>query len=177
MAGLLALIFIALPIAELAVLIAVGGQIGLGPTIVLLIAVSIAGGFLAKREGIQVWQRFRSAMASGQIPSAEVADGFLILFGAALLLTPGFITDVLGLFLLFPPSRAIFRRGIRRGGGFLLFKRFPLIGGIGAARGASARYRRAKVVRSTPGQVGTSGENGARGPAIPPGERSGEDRP
>lgn len=177
MAGLLALIFIGLPIAELAVLIAVGERIGLGPTILLLIAVSIAGGLLAKREGIQVWQRFRSTMTSGQIPSAEVADGFLILFGAALLLTPGFITDVLGLFLLFPPSRAIFRLGIRRGGGFLLFKKFPLVGGIGAARGAAARYRRAKVVHSTPPQAGTPSEKGASGPAGPPGERGGEDGP
>lgn len=177
MAGLLALIFIGMPIAELAVLIAVGDQIGLGPTILLLIAVSIAGGFLAKREGIQVWQRFRSAMASGQIPSAEVADGFLILFGAALLLTPGFITDVLGLFLLFPPSRAVFLRGIRRGSGFLLFKKFPLIGGIGAARSASARYKRAKVVHSNPSQARPPGDNGARGPASSPKGEAGEDGP
>lgn len=176
MAGLLALIFLVLPIAELAVLIAVGKQIGLGPAILLLVAVSIAGGMLARREGIQVWQRFRQTMAAGQIPSTEVVDGFLILFGAALLLTPGFITDVLGLFLLFPPTRASLR-GIRRGGGFLLFRRFPLMGGIGAARGASARYKRAKVVHESTSQAGARRRGGADGPEGSLREDSGEGTP
>lgn len=133
---LLGFLFLVLPLMELAVLIEVGQKIGVVPTIALLIIVSIAGAFLAKREGVAVWRRFQSALQRGEAPSTEVFDGALVLFGAALLLTPGFITDILGFALLLPPSRAAVRRSMVKGGKFMLFKRFPV-----AAAGNFARHR------------------------------------
>jgi UPF0716 protein FxsA len=117
---LLVLIFVALPIAELAVIVTVAGSIGVLNAIGLMIAVSIVGAWLAKREGLGMLTRIRAALDRGEMPSREVADGFLILFAAALMITPGFITDCLALVLLFPPTRALVRRtllatALRRG--------------------------------------------------------------
>jgi UPF0716 protein FxsA len=110
MVPILAIAFILVPLAELAVLIAVGDVIGLLPTLVLLLVVSVAGAWLAKREGLAAWRRFNLAMADGRIPTVEVADGAMILLAGALLLTPGFLTDVAGILLLLPPTRALARR-------------------------------------------------------------------
>jgi UPF0716 protein FxsA len=126
MAALLALIFFVLPIAEIAALMAVGDVIGFWPTIIALIAISVAGAVLAKRQGVEVWRRFRSTISRGQIPSAEILDGMLILLGGALLLTPGFITDVLGLILLVPVSRTVVKRLAVRASGWWIGKRFGL---------------------------------------------------
>jgi UPF0716 protein FxsA len=105
----LILIFIVVPIAELAVLIQVGQAIGVGWTIVLLIADAVLGSMLARSQGRATWRRFNAALQAGRPPAREVLDGALVLFGGALLLTPGFITDVLGVLLLLPPTRAVFR--------------------------------------------------------------------
>jgi UPF0716 protein FxsA len=117
---LLVLVFVALPIAELAVIVTVAGSIGVLNAIALMILVSIVGAWLAKREGLGMLTRIRAALDRGEMPSREVADGFLILFAAALMITPGFITDCLALVLLFPPTRAVVRRtllasALRRG--------------------------------------------------------------
>jgi UPF0716 protein FxsA len=109
MVGLLVLIFIIVPIVELAVIIQVGQALGVLPTIGLLLAVSIAGAWLVKREGIGVWRRFRRQIDSGVVPARELADGVMILFAGALLMTPGFVTDVLGLALLIPTVRGAVR--------------------------------------------------------------------
>ena len=109
MALLLVLVFIALPIAELAVLITVAHSIGVVEAIGLMVLVSVVGAWLAKREGLGMLTRIRTALDRGEMPSREVADGFLILFAAALMITPGFITDCLALVLLFPPTRALVR--------------------------------------------------------------------
>ena len=114
MVGVLAVIFVVIPILEIAVIVLVADYIGGLETVALLIAVSMIGAVLAKREGIGVWRRFRAAISRGEIPSAEITDGLLILFGGALLLTPGFVTDLLGLFLLAPFSRPLVKRIIRR---------------------------------------------------------------
>ena len=111
---ILFILFVVVPIAELYVLIQVGQEIGALTTIALVIAVSVVGAWLAKREGLGVWRRMRAQMAAGQVPAANLVDGVLILFGGALLLTPGFITDVLGLVLLLPPTRAAVRGMLRR---------------------------------------------------------------
>ncbi len=111
---LLTLLFIVVPIVELAVIIRVGQVVGVLPTIGLLLAVSIVGAWLAKREGIGVWRRFRRQVEAGVVPAREVADGVMILFGAALLVTPGFVTDVFGLLLLVPPVRAAVRGAFLR---------------------------------------------------------------
>ena len=110
MVPILATAFILVPLAELAVLIAVGDVIGLLPTLALLLVVSVAGAWLAKREGLAAWRRFQLALANGRVPTVEVADGAMILLAGALLLTPGFLTDVVGILLLLPPTRALARR-------------------------------------------------------------------
>src|ERR671928_981844 len=105
----LVLLFIVVPIAELWVIIQVGQAIGVLWTIVLLLADSIVGSMLMRSEGRAAWRRFREAVASGRLPAREVLDGVLVIFGGALLVTPGFISDILGLLLLLPPTRAIAR--------------------------------------------------------------------
>lgn len=106
---LLILAFIVTPLAELYVIWQVGGLIGILPTIALLLAASVLGGVLLRAQGRAAWRRFVAALQTGRPPAREVADGALILFGGALLLTPGFITDALGLALLAPPARSLVR--------------------------------------------------------------------
>lgn len=107
---LLIALFILVPIAELAVIIQVGQAIGVWWTIALLIADSILGSLLMRSQGRAAWRRFNQAVGAGRVPAREVADGVLVIFGGALLLTPGFITDVVGLLFLLPPTRALIRR-------------------------------------------------------------------
>jgi len=111
---LLVLVFIVVPIAELYVIIQVGGLIGVGPTLVLLLLDAILGSWLLKHEGRSAWRRFNQALAERRLPAKEVADGFLIILGGALLIAPGFITDVFGVLFLLPPTRAVARRVLRR---------------------------------------------------------------
>ncbi|MEX0790867.1 MAG: FxsA family protein, partial [Actinomycetota bacterium] len=110
------------------------------------ILMSIAGGILAKREGLAVWTRFRATLARGEVPSTELIDGVLVLFGAALLLTPGFLTDVLGLVLLVPVSRAAVRRAVMKSGGWLVAKRFPFLIPLGIVRNRSRKVNARTVV-------------------------------
>jgi UPF0716 protein FxsA len=107
---LLILLFIVVPIAEIYVIIQVGQAIGALWTIALLIADSILGSMLMRSQGRQAWRRFNEAIAAGRPPAREVLDGALVIFGGALLLTPGFLTDILGVTLLLPPTRAIVRK-------------------------------------------------------------------
>jgi UPF0716 protein FxsA len=111
---LLVLLFIVVPIIELFVIIQVGEAIGVLPTIALLIADSILGSMLMRSQGRLAWARFNAALTEGRMPHREVADGALIIFGGALLLTPGFVTDVLGIILLLPPTRALVRNLLTR---------------------------------------------------------------
>ena len=111
---LLVLLFIVLPIAELYVIIQVGQAIGVLPTLALLLLDGIVGAALARSQSRAAWQRFNLALGEGRVPARETADGAMIIFGGALLLTPGFITDVAGLLLLLPPTRALIRRGLGR---------------------------------------------------------------
>ena len=107
---LLVALFIAVPIAELAVIIQVGQAIGVWWTIVILVADSVLGSLLMRSQGRTVWRRFNAALQAGRAPAREVADGVLVIFGGALLLTPGFLTDIFGLLFLLPPTRAVIRR-------------------------------------------------------------------
>src|ERR687890_499820 len=107
---LLVALFILVPIAELAIIIQVGQAIGVWWTIALLIADSILGSLLMRSQGRAAWRRFNEAIRAGRVPAREVADGVLVIFGGALLLTPGFLTDVVGLLFLLPPTRALIRR-------------------------------------------------------------------
>ncbi|HEU4980408.1 MAG TPA: FxsA family protein, partial [Solirubrobacterales bacterium] len=96
-------------IAELYVIIQVGGAIGVLPTLAILVADAILGAFLLRQQGRAAWVRFNRALAENRLPHREVFDGVLIIFGGALLMTPGFITDIFGLVLLIPPTRALVR--------------------------------------------------------------------
>lgn len=109
---LLALVFLAVPIAELFVIVRSAQAFGVGETLVVLVAISIAGAWLVRREGLGVWRRFQGQLAAGELPHREMVDGVLILFAGALLLTPGFLTDAVGLLLLLPPTRALLRNRI-----------------------------------------------------------------
>lgn len=108
--GVLALLFIVVPLAELYVLIQVGRVIGAGWTILALIAVSVLGSYLIKREGARAWEALRVALQTYRMPARELADGALILIGGTLLLTPGFLSDVVGLFFILPFTRPLARR-------------------------------------------------------------------
>jgi UPF0716 protein FxsA len=111
---LLVLLFILVPIAEIYVIIQVGQAIGALWTVLILIADSIIGARLVSWQGRRAWAKFQEALAAGRVPHREVLDGALIILGGAFLLTPGFITDVFGLLLLLPPTRAFVRRSLVR---------------------------------------------------------------
>jgi UPF0716 protein FxsA len=114
---LLLLVFIVVPIAELYVIFKVGDSIGWLPTLAILVLDSLLGTWLLKSQGSAVWRRFQETMQAGRIPHREVFDGVLVIFGGAFLITPGFITDIVGIFLLLPPTRSVVRGWlIRRGG-------------------------------------------------------------
>ncbi len=109
MAIVLLFLFLVLPIAEIYVIIQVGGAIGVVPTLALLILDGFAGAALARSQGRAAWERFNLALTHGRVPAAETFDGAMIIVGGALLLAPGFITDIIGFALLIPPTRAVFR--------------------------------------------------------------------
>lgn len=116
MIALIAL-FILIPISELYVILKVGDLIGIVPTLALLVADSLLGSWLMRSQGRAVWRRFQETMQAGRIPHREVFDGVLVIFGGAFLITPGFLTDVVGVLCLLPPTRSLLRRWlIRRGG-------------------------------------------------------------
>ena len=132
---LLIAVFIIVPLAELYVILQVGEAIGAVWTILLLAADSVLGSLLLRTQGRSVWGRFNSALAEGRMPHREVVDGVLVVFGGAFLITPGFLTDIVGLLLLIPPTRALIRRVVVR----RLGKRLAVgvVGGPG--RGPRAR--------------------------------------
>ncbi len=107
-------VFIIVPLAELYVILKVGDSIGWALTIGLLAADSVLGTVLLRSQGRAVWRRFQEAMAAGRMPHQEVQDGVAVIFGAAFLITPGFLTDLLGFALLLPPTRALILRLSRR---------------------------------------------------------------
>jgi len=109
---LLLVAFVVVPLVEIFVLIQVGQVIGPWWTILLLIADSILGTWLIRREGGRAWSALRSALNSGQMPAKELADGALILIGGTLMLTPGFVTDLLGIVLILPFTRPFARRAL-----------------------------------------------------------------
>jgi UPF0716 protein FxsA len=130
----LVVIFILVPIAELYVIIQVGNAIGLVPTLILLLLDAVLGSMLLRHQGRAAWIRFNRALAEGRLPHKEVFDGVLVIFGGALLITPGFLTDIIGLILLIPPTRALVRAVSAR-----FVRRRLALGGtwtVGAARRA-----------------------------------------
>jgi UPF0716 protein FxsA len=106
---ILFLVFVVTPIVELAVIVQVAGSTGVLNTIGLLVLVSVVGAWLVRREGLDILRRAQEEAAQGRIPGREIVDGLLVLGAGALMLTPGFVTDAVGLALLFPPTRALVR--------------------------------------------------------------------
>jgi UPF0716 protein FxsA len=111
---LLVLLFIVVPIVELYVIIQVGHAIGIWWTLALLLVDSVLGSWLMRAQGRSAWRRFQAAIAGGRVPARETLDGVLVIFGGAFLLTPGFVTDILGAILLLPPTRSLVRRVLVR---------------------------------------------------------------
>jgi UPF0716 protein FxsA len=135
--AILVALFIVVPIVELYVIIQIGSWIGVVPTIALLLADALLGSLLLRHQGRGAWQRFNKALAERRFPGREVADGLLIAIGGTLLLTPGFVTDIVGLVLLIPPTRAIIRRLMR---GYVS-RRFLIVGTPGPAEPAAPGRR------------------------------------
>lgn len=133
MFSLLLLLLLVVPFVELWVIVEVWRAIGGIETLLVLLTVSVLGAWMVKREGLSVWTRLNAQLAQGRVPTDELLDGALVLFAGALLLTPGFVTDGVGLLLLFPPSRAGLRALVRRQ------VRRRIEGGGGAFRVVSAR--------------------------------------
>ena len=137
---ILVLLFIVVPILELWLIIEIGGLIGVWPTIALLLADALLGALLLRHQGRGAWRRFNQALAEGRFPGKEVADGLLIAIGGTLLLAPGFLTDIVGIFFLIPPTRAIVRRLLKG----MVGRRIVVMGGpAGAAYGAASAGSRA----------------------------------
>jgi len=140
--ALLVIVFILVPIAELYVILQVGDAIGAPLTILLLVLDSLLGSMLLRSQGRSVWRQFNEVLAEGRVPHRELFDGIAVIFGGAFLITPGFLTDIVGLLLLIPPTRALLRR-VAAG---WLGKRFGLSAVVGAA-GVAGRAGRAARTR------------------------------
>ncbi|WP_437737039.1 FxsA family protein [Sorangium sp. So ce1335] len=103
--GKLILLFTVVPIVELWLLLSIGDLIGFWPTVAFALGTAVFGAALGKREGLKVLAAWRGAMAEGRIPDEGLTGGLLVLLGAALLVTPGVLTDLAGILLLLPPTR------------------------------------------------------------------------
>ena len=112
--AVLLVLFIVVPLAELYMILKVGDAIGVVPTILLLAADSVLGSVLLRTQGRAVWTRFNVTLSEGRVPHREVMDGVLVIFGGAFLITPGVLTDIVGIILLIPPTRAVVRRLVVR---------------------------------------------------------------
>jgi len=110
----LLLLFIGLPLLELALLFRIGGAIGFWPTLAITIAGGVLGSALAKHQGARVFREWQRALAAGRVPEEGLMSGLLVLVGAALLVMPGVLSDVIGLAFLLPPSRRVLAAGMRR---------------------------------------------------------------
>lgn len=150
----LVLAFVVVPIVEIYVLIQVGQVIGAWWTIVLLVLDSLIGSWLIKREGARAFAALRTALESGRMPADELADGALILIGGTFMLSPGFVLDILGVLLILPITRPLFRGVLAR----VVTKRLTVIGPVppmrrtGGARGAGGAAGDAE--RPGPGSQG-----------------------
>jgi UPF0716 protein FxsA len=131
------------PVLEIAAIIAVGKVIGGWQTLALLVFESVLGAWLVRREGARAWEALSTALRTGRMPSRQLADAALVLVGGTLLLTPGFLTDIVGFFFILPLTRPVARRILERavarrllGGAFRGWGRGPVgPGGPGVIEG------------------------------------------
>ena len=130
---ILALLFVVVQIFEIYLLIQLGQVVGPWWTILILIADGILGSWLVKREGGRAWKGLQEALAAHRMPANELADGALILVGGTLLITPGFISDVVGLFCVVPLTRPVARRVLAR----VISRRLQVATAAASTRGQS----------------------------------------
>lgn len=138
MPALLLVALLVVPLVEIYLLVQVGQVLGALPTVALLLGMSLLGAYLLRREGTRTWRAFRAAMGSGRVPAREVADGALVIFGGALLLTPGFATDLVGLACVLPGTRGGLRRILTR----VVVARLGVPGMVGGLAAERLRARR-----------------------------------
>ena len=108
------LAFTIIPVSEIYILIAIGGQIGILPSIGLVILTGLVGASLARSQGLQTLGRIRDSFQQGVVPGEELINALLIAIAGIVLLTPGFLTDAAGLFLLIPATRTLCREWLKR---------------------------------------------------------------
>ncbi|GGT01620.1 hypothetical protein GCM10010156_69440 [Planobispora rosea] len=164
---LLFLSFLVVPILEIWVLIQVGQVIGGWPTVALLLADSLFGAWIVRREGRRAWQSLQAALGQGRMPDRELADGAMIVAGGALLLTPGFLTDVAGFLLVLPFTRPL----MRRLGSWFFARRVRALAKTGAGPGLGMPFGAAGPAGSPFGPFGAfdearRGRPGGSGPVI-----------
>lgn len=140
------ILFLVVPLIELTLFYKVGGEIGLLNTLALCLLTAVIGGFLFRQQGLsKLWQMQR-AMDSGELPVKEIFDGVCILVAGALLMTPGFATDVMGFSLFIPPVRRfiglqiIKSKNVHISGGSAFSGRNPFQGGYSGAFGNRPPY-------------------------------------
>jgi UPF0716 protein FxsA len=153
MAVALVVLFLVVPVVEIYVIVQVGQEIGVLPTVGLLVVESLIGGWLVKREGGRAWRALKGAVGGGRVPSVELADAALVLVGGTLLLTPGFVTDVLGFFLVLPLTRPVARRLL----GVLAARRAAAVARHGAGAPRGRRVVRGEVLRDDDPPSGRGG--------------------
>lgn len=139
------LVLILLPMLEVYVIVQVGAQIGFWNTLGAMILVGLVGSWLVRRQGSRAWRRFNEQVAKGEKPTREIADGLCLILAGILLILPGFVSDILGLALLLPPTRALLRGVIvRRAEGAVAAGRMQVV---------TARYDRDGVRETTAREV------------------------
>lgn len=124
----LLVIFILVPLLEIYLLLKVGGLIGVMPTLLVIIVTAIFGTWLLRQQGAATLRRYQNTVSQGQLPAQEMMEGFALLFGGALLLTPGFFTDIVGLLCLLPITRQPIVRWLMKKAG-----RFVMVQTVGAS--------------------------------------------
>lgn len=140
--AVLILLLVSVPLLELFVIVQVAGGLGVGQTILLLLVVSVVGAWMVRRSGLGVLKQIRTRLERGELPGNELVDGVLILVAGALMLTPGFLTDAVGLLLLIPPTRIAVRSVLMR------------------------RYSKRITVAGWPGESGRPGGHRRSGPTL-----------
>lgn len=131
--SIFAILFLAIPIAEIYLLIQVGSVIGAFPTILLVVGTAVLGAFLLRQQGLSTLTRFQNSMAAGQLPASEMVEGVLLLVGGALLMTPGFFTDTMGFLCLIPVSRKLIVH-------FLIKRSIIKMSGVSASYSSHTRH-------------------------------------
>jgi UPF0716 protein FxsA len=110
----LALLFVLVPILELVILIRLGQFVGLWPTVAIVLLAGVVGTALARLEGMRVFVQFQRELLAGRLPGQALLDGISVMIAGVLLITPGFVSDLAGLALLFPPTRRAIQRFVRK---------------------------------------------------------------